>query len=57
VTPKGRKVQAALTVARRRAADEVPGMTAGDVKTLRALLVKLDRGCEEAGMKIVGSRV
>jgi DNA-binding MarR family transcriptional regulator len=57
LTPKGRDLQTAVTVARLRAADEVPGMTAAELKALRALLIKLDAACEEAGMKIVGSCV
>jgi DNA-binding MarR family transcriptional regulator len=57
LTPKGRDLQTAVTVARLRAADEVPGMTAAELQALRALLIKLDAACEEAGMKIVGSCV
>ncbi len=57
LTPKGKKLQRTITVARRKAVDDIPGMTASELQTLRALLIKLDAACEEAGMKIVGSCV
>lgn len=54
MTAKGRKVLTAVNVAR-RASEAVPGMTARDLKTLRALLVKLDAACEAAGLTAPGS--
>ena len=55
-TAKGRALQAKITAAR-RAAEEVPGMTASELNTLRKLLVRLDEACEAAGMKFTGSCV
>jgi DNA-binding MarR family transcriptional regulator len=55
-TDKGRALEATIT-ASRRAAEEVPGMTATELKTLRALLVRLDEACEAAGMRFSGSCV
>ena len=55
-TAKGRKLLAAVTAAR-RAAEEVPGMTATELKTLRKLLIRLDEACEAAGLKFTGSCV
>jgi MarR family transcriptional regulator, organic hydroperoxide resistance regulator len=57
LTSKGRKLQATITSARIKAADQVPGMSANEIQTLRALLIKLDAACEAAGIKIVGSCV
>ncbi len=54
LTTKGRRVLAAVNEAR-RASEKVPGMTSRELKTLRALLVKLDQACEAAGMKSPGS--
>ncbi len=55
-TAKGRKLLNAVTAAR-RASEEVPGMKASELKTLRELLQKLDTACEAAGMNSPGSCV
>lgn len=57
LTARGRELQAMITTARLRAADQVPGMTPDEMHTLRALLIKLDAACEAAGIKIIGSCV
>lgn len=54
LTAKGKKVLKAVSAAR-KASEELPGMSATELKTLRALLVKLDAACEAAGMKTPGS--
>ncbi|MGV3625736.1 MAG: MarR family winged helix-turn-helix transcriptional regulator [Archangium sp.] len=54
MTAKGKKVLNAVSAAR-KASEEIPGMTATELKTLRGLLVKLDAACEAAGMKAPGS--
>lgn len=56
ITAEGTAVQEAITTAR-RAAEEVPGMTAKELQTLRKLLVRLDQACEAAGLKSSGSCV
>ncbi|HEY1098118.1 MAG TPA: MarR family transcriptional regulator [Myxococcota bacterium] len=55
-TAKGLKIQASVTAAR-RAAEEVPGMSAADLRSLRKLLAQLDEACEAAGMTSSGSCV
>lgn len=52
-TAKGRKVQHAVTV--ERLAAPIPGMSASELRSLRALLTKLDATCEQAGLLISGS--
>lgn len=53
-TPRGQRLQRTIT-ASRRAAEEVPGMTAAEIRTLRKLLLRLDGACEASGMKFTGS--
>ncbi len=55
-TAKGVRLRGVITAAR-RAAEEVPGMTAKELQVLRKLLMKLDGACEGAGMKVSGSCV
>ena len=56
ITPPGSRVQEAITAAR-RAAEEVAGMTAKELQTLRKLLARLDQPCEATGMRSSGSCV
>lgn len=53
-TARGQRLQRTIT-ASRHAAEEVPGMTAAEIRSLRRLLLRLDGACEEAGMKLTGS--
>lgn len=53
-TTRGQRLQRTIT-ASRRAAEEVPGMSAAEIRTLRKLLRRLDEACEAADMKFTGS--
>jgi len=53
-TARGKKLLATIGAAR-RAAEEVPGMTATELRQLRKLLTRLDEACEAAGMSFSGS--
>lgn len=55
LTTKGRKLHHAVTT--ERLAAPIPGMSTTELRTLRALLMKLDVACEEVGLKISGSCV
>jgi hypothetical protein len=55
LTTKGRKLQNVVTM--ERLAAPIPGMSATELRTLRALLTKLDVACEELGLKTSGSCV
>jgi DNA-binding MarR family transcriptional regulator len=55
LTARGEQVCGKVTT--ERLAVEIPGMSAGELRSLSSLLTKLDAACEAAGMMISGSCV